>query len=232
MAAPSTCPAGRLRVEVTDSGPGIAEELLPRLFTPFDRLDAKDSEVEGTGLGLTLCKRLVEAMGGTIGADSVPGQGSTFWFELPAITEGAEPRCEVAVQPGSIASKPLSIVYIEDQEANVDLLRRVLAGREDVTFSHAAGGKEGLALIRERPPDILLLDLNLPDIAGEEILDELRAVPSTASIPVVVISADATAERIEQLMARGVQEYLTKPLDVYRFLGVLKSLLGDRWGQG
>ncbi len=224
-------PGERLRVEVADSGPGIAEELLPRLFTPFDRLDAKRSGVEGTGLGLTLCKRLVEAMGGTIGVESVPGQGSTFWFELPGITEGTEPSGDGAAPPRPVVKKPLSIVYIEDQEANAELLRRLLAGREGVTFSHAVAGREGLALIREHLPDILLLDLNLPDIAGEEILEELRAVPSTASIPVVVISADATPARLEQLRALGVQDYLTKPLEVQRFFAVLSSLLGERWSQ-
>ena len=217
----------RVRTEVRDSGPGIAEESLPRLFTPFERLEARASGVEGSGLGLTLCKRLVEAMGGTIGVKSALGRGSTFWFDLPGHGKGSSGSLRALRTPDE---KPLSIVYIEDHSANVDLLRRALADRSDITLSHASTGRDGLDLMLDSPPDLLLLDLSLPDLPGEAVLKELRDVPSTASLPVVVISADATPARVERLNALGVREVLTKPLDIQRFFSVLETVLGDRVG--
>ena len=224
---------GRMRVKVTDTGPGIPQDKIGRLFTPFDRLGAEQSEVEGTGLGLSLSKRLVGAMGGTLGVDSVPGRGSTFWLEFPVVESPLE-RLEKAggdlpapVEPEP-SRKARVVLYIEDNLSNLKLIQRLLAHRPEVRLIPAMQGRLGLQLAREHHPDLILLDLQLPDILGSEALRQLREMPETREIPVVVISADATPGRIDRLLAAGAWKYLTKPLDVKKFLAVLDEALEER----
>ena len=223
-AAPA--PGGRVRVGVTDTGPGIPADLAGRLFTPFDRLGAEATGVEGTGLGLALSRRLVEAMGGAIGADSEPGRGSTFWFELPAADapvaappDPSHPDLELP-PPGRH-----TVLYVEDNTANFRLIELALAHRPGVRLMAALHGGLGLELAAQHRPDLVLLDLHLPDLPGEEVFRRLRADPATRAIPVVVLSADATPGRVDRLRAAGVADYLTKPLDIRQFLRVLDDAL-------
>lgn len=230
-------PAGRLRVKVTDTGPGITAERLEHLFTPFERLGAEQSGVEGSGLGLALSKRLVEAMGGTLGVESTPGQGSTFWAEL-AMTEAPIQRLDqtgVALPAAAElnASDEVRIVlYIEDNLSNLKLIQRLIAHRPEVRLIPAMQGRLGLDLAREHRPHLIFLDLNLPDVSGEEVLQRLQADPETRPIAVVIVSADATPSQIKRLRAEGARDYLTKPVDVKKFLDVLDKILkahvGDR----
>lgn len=223
-------PPARLRLKVTDTGPGIPADRMARLFVPFERLGAEQTAIEGTGLGLALSRRLVEAMGGTLGVESTVGRGSTFWVELPEAEEPAlEPSAVGAARPEG--ARRARIVYIEDNLSNLKLLQRVLAHRPEVELLPAIQGRLGLDLIREHRPDLVLLDLHLPDMPGDEVLRRLQAQPETREIPVVVISADATPHQIERLRAMGAQDYLTKPLDVRRLLELLDRVLDRREGR-
>jgi CheY-like chemotaxis protein len=215
--------ACRIRLEVSDTGIGITEEGMGRLFSPFDRLGAEHTDVEGTGLGLALTKRLVEAMGGTIGARSVPGQGSTFWVDLDvAAQEPVVHKPAERVSPAEPWSAPdLTVLYIEDNQANVRLVQRILSLRKGVQALVAMQGSLGLDIARTQAPNLILLDLDLPDMPGAEVLRRLRADPATASIPVVVISADATPGQISRLRAEGAVAYLAKPFDVDRLLAAV-----------
>ncbi len=219
---------GRVKLTVADTGPGIAPEMMPRLFVPFDRLGAERTGVEGVGLGLTLSKGLVELLGGTLTATSVLGTGSRFEVELAR----AEPRHEGGEEirrelPKSLDSPVLdrTVLYIEDNHDNVRLVHGILTHRPGVHLLTATLGAQGAELARKHKPDMVLLDLHLPDCDGEQVLRRLKHNPITRAIPVVALSADATPRQIERLLAAGAQEYLTKPIDVPRFLQVVDDLL-------
>jgi PAS domain S-box-containing protein len=224
-------PGNRLRVCVTDTGAGIAPEKLGRLFTPFDRLGAEESGVEGSGLGLALSKRLLTGMGGAISVESTPGRGSSFRVDL-ALAEEATLRAapEVPVRPPAAqldgSGREFIVLYVEDNLSNLRLIERLLAVSPGMRLMPAMQGGLGVELAREHAPDLILLDLNLPDLSGMEVLRRLRDDPGTAHVPVVVISADATETRIAELSGSGVQAYLTKPLDVGRFRRLLAELHG------
>jgi CheY-like chemotaxis protein len=212
---------------VIDTGPGIASDKLERLFTPFERLGAEGTAVEGTGLGLALSKHLVEVMGGTLGVESRVGEGSTFEVALPLAEAPVAALGEAHVRPATRpepTEKRLVILAIEDNLANLQLLERIFARRPGTKVLSAAQGRLGLDLAREHRPDLILLDLHLPDLPGQEVLERLRAEPLTRAIPVVVLSADATPSRIKRLLAAGARTYLTKPLDVRQLLEVLEDL--------
>jgi two-component system sensor histidine kinase/response regulator len=214
----------RIRVVVTDTGGGIAEEKLSRLFTPFDRLGAEQSEVQGTGLGLALCRRLMQAMNGAVGVHSVVGQGSTFWLELPRTASPLE-RIELCKttnrDKASASTDKRTILYIEDNLSNLTLIEQLLDEQSEVELITATEGKIGLELAREHPPDLVLLDLHLPDVPGWSVLAQLQADDATRHIPVIVISADATENQIKRLMSAGAHAYLTKPIDVTEFYRVV-----------
>ena len=218
----------RLRLKVHDTGPGIREEDLERLFTPFERLGAEQSAVEGTGIGLALSRRLAEAMGGVLSLETAVGEGSTFWVELPVV-EGPVERFErlggtrTTTGDGNDTEARASVLYIEDNVANVRLVERIVADRHDLQLITAMQGRLGLELAVEHKPALVLLDLHLPDIGGDEVLRRLRDDPATSAIPVVVVSADATPGQIQRLLAEGARSYLTKPLDVRE----LRELLAE-----
>jgi two-component system sensor histidine kinase/response regulator len=215
--------ARSVRLIVTDTGPGIPVEKLSRLFTPFDRLGAEQTSVEGAGLGLALCQRLTHAMGGTIGVRSTPGTGSTFWVEMP-LTESPLERLAgqiQAVQEREHITGQRKILYIEDNLSNLALIEQMLSDEPAVQLITAMQGQLGIDLARKHLPDLILLDLHLPDLPGWEVLARLQKDKVTAEIPVVVISADATERQIERLKAAGAHAYLTKPLDMTEFLRVV-----------
>jgi CheY-like chemotaxis protein len=220
----------RTRVVITDTGAGIASEMLARLFTPFDRLGVEHSGVEGTGLGLALCQRLMQAMAGDIGVTSTVGKGSAFWIELPAADSPlkALPRNRTATMDDTSTTEVGRILYIEDNLSNLTLVDQMLAEQPNIELLTAMQGGLGLDLARQHSPDLILLDLHLPDLPGHEVLARLRQDKLTRDIPVVVISADATARQIKRLMAAGARSYLTKPLDIGEFFRVIDETMRNR----
>ncbi len=218
----------RVRISIRDTGEGLGPEKLRRLFTPFDRLGAETGPEEGTGLGLSLSKRLVEAMEGELHVESVVGSGTTFHVDLwlaPASWEvdaPAGPGPAECADPGTRGR----LLYIEDNLINVRLVEHILRRRPGVEFMTAIQGSMGLALAREHQPDAIFLDLHLPDMEGEAVLQRLLGDPLTASIPVVILSADATPGKVSRLHRAGARDFMTKPLDIARFLATVDALLG------
>lgn len=221
--AESTAP----RIVVTDTGPGIATDNLARLFTPFDRLGVEQSGVEGTGLGLALCQRLMHAMAGDIGVESTVGKGSAFWIELPAADSPLKtlPQNRRRALDEAVTAGAGKILYIEDNLSNLTLVEQMLAEHSQIELLTAMQGGVGLDLARQHSPDLILLDLHLPDLRGQEVLAHLRSDQTTRDIPVIVISADATAGQIQRLMAAGAYSYLTKPLDISEFFRVVDQAM-------
>ncbi|HXQ61730.1 MAG TPA: PAS domain S-box protein [Acidimicrobiales bacterium] len=216
---------GRAEISVTDTGPGIRSEDLGRVFEPFDRLGAELSGVEGTGVGLTLSKHLVERMGGEIVVESTVGVGSTFVVLLPLTAAPDEFDSVVpTMKETPVLRGSLCILHVEDNLANLALVEQILARHEEVELIAATLGGLALELARRHRPDVILLDLHLPDMSGVEVIGRLRDDPATTAIPVVVVSADATAERIERLDAARVAAYLTKPIDVRELLRVIEAV--------
>ncbi len=226
-------PEDRLRIHISDTGHGIAEEDLKKLFVPFERLNAAKSEVEGTGLGLVLSLRLTEAMDGTLTVESVQGQGSTFTVELP-LTEyplaemGLIAASESPVNESTAMDSIFNVLSIEDNASNFRLIETILELRPGIKLEGVTQGSIGLDLARQHHFDLILLDLHLPDIMGHEVLRRLRESPETQNIPVVIISADATAPQIKRLLEAGADAYLTKPLNVKEVLSVIDKALQKR----
>ncbi|WP_327002771.1 ATP-binding protein [Dactylosporangium sp. NBC_01737] len=217
-----------LRIRVMDTGRGIAPESLSKLFTPFERLDAAQAGFEGTGLGLALSRHLVDGMGGTLDVSSLPGEGSTFWVDLPTAspaTSGSGNEQDTALLALRGYPGPRRVLYVEDMVENVRLVEQILTRRPGITLIPAMLAGVALDLAREHRPDLVLLDLHLPDMPGEHVLTQLRAEPATRDIPVVVLSADATQHHIDQLHATGATAYLTKPIAVRDLLATLDRLL-------
>jgi PAS domain S-box-containing protein len=215
------------RISVRDTGAGIPVDKLARLFTPFDRLGAEQSSVEGTGLGLALCQRLVHAMNGSIGVNSTLGHGSTFWLDLP---HAISPLQTLSARGPSVSEPPIAeesrrILYIEDNFSNVTLVDQMLAERPALELMTAMQGRVGLELARQHSPDLILLDLHLPDMPGWQVLAQLKADQLTRDVPVVVISADATSPQIKRLLSAGARAYLTKPIDIAEFFRVIEDAL-------
>lgn len=234
LEAPGQAAPGMVRIRVHDTGMGIASDRLDRLFVPFDRLGAETSGTPGSGLGLALTKGLVESMGGAMGVETTAGVGSTFWFDLP--TTVLDHKDSAAVADIALSAEPAcddaTVVVIDDNEANLDLLRRVLAMRPGIRVAFARDGVDGLALVSAAPPDLVLLDMALPLIGGGEVLRRIKADPATAQVSVVVLSGVADAESIRRTRQDGADGYLTKPFDVRELLGLIDRLLATQVAPG
>ena len=221
----TTQDGGRFRISVSDEGPGIPHDKRTRLFAPFDRLGAENSDTQGTGLGLALSKRLTEAMGGTIG-EGGPAMGACFWIEFPIVKSVQEQVASSGIAPTSLAGlngDGKTLLYIEDNLSNLSLIENLLEECAPIKLISAMQGQLGLELAARHQPDLILLDVHLPDINGAEVLARLKAKARTRTIPVVVLSADATKSQINRLMSLGATEYLTKPLEIDRFLKVIEA---------
>jgi PAS domain S-box-containing protein len=216
------------RLVVEDTGIGIPAQRLGQLFEPFNRLGAEHTEVEGTGLGLALSRRYTDAMEIPLGVSSIEGKGTRFWLDLP-VRRGAlvEEDGTVFSSSGPLLEndQPVTVLYVEDHVANLRLLEHLLAQRPQVKLLTAMQGRFGLQLAREYQPDLILLDLQLPDVTGQEVLQALHADPHTRDIPVVVVSADVLSAGAENLLFAGASGYLTKPVDVNRLLAVVDAAL-------
>lgn len=206
----------RLRISVQDTGPGIAAADCERIFSPFERLQPDAGE--GSGLGLAISRALAERMDGRLGVDSAPGRGSCFWLELPAASPlYAFPAA--APQPRAVAA--CRVLYIEDNPANARYVELGLSGQQQVQLQIARSGREGLALAREQQPDVILLDMRLPDIHGLEVLEQLRSLPELGDARIYGVSAEALPEQIQAACLAGASGYMTKPFDLNRLLELL-----------
>jgi len=218
--------ADTVEVTVTDTGLGLTPEQLGELFQPFNRLGRERSAQQGTGIGLVISQRLAELMGGALRANSVAAQGSSFILTLPCSTDPDTVRSDLdALAPAAAQYHRRIVHYVEDNETNVEVMRGILAQRPQVEMQVSVTGLDGLAAIRARRPDLILLDMHLPDISGMELLRHLKSDPHTGSIPIVVVSADALAQQIEAAFEAGCTHYLTKPVSVSELLNVLDDQL-------
>ena len=220
----------RIRVSVRDTGAGLAAEQVAQLFQPFNRLGKEASAEEGTGIGLVVTKRLVELMGGTIGVDSEVGVGSAFWVELSltsapqfALREAEGPTLvQPVMQPGA----PLrTLLYVEDNPANLELVEQLIARRPDLRLLSAADANLGIEFARAYQPEVILMDINLPGMSGIAAMKILREDPSTEHIPIIALSANAVPRDIEKALEAGFFNYLTKPIKVDKFMDALDAAL-------
>jgi signal transduction histidine kinase/ActR/RegA family two-component response regulator len=231
-----TCRAaegGSTRISVADNGAGLSPEQLVQLFQPFNRLGQEAGSVEGTGIGLVVSRRLVELMGARIGVDSTVGVGSVFWIELEAaVGASAPPPADHHGARGWAAAAPghevRTVLYVEDNPANLLLVDKLLQRRPDLRLLTATDGHRGLALARSQPPQVILLDINLPGISGYEVLALLHADPRTAGIPVIALSANAMFHDIAKGLNSGFFRYLTKPIKVQELMNTLDEALALR----
>ena len=219
-----------LSIRISDTGKGLDAPQQARLFVPFERLDADEQGIEGTGIGLALSKRLVELMKGSIGLQSTPGSGSTFWVRLP-LADGRAGAADVAAYaapapvPEARGSHRVDVLCIEDNPANLRLIEGVLARRPGVRLLSAIAPGLGLELARTHRPVLILLDINLPDMDGYAVLQCLRENEATRAIPVVAISANAMPGDLARGKAAGFAAYITKPLDVDQLLRVVDDVI-------
>jgi CheY-like chemotaxis protein len=215
-----------VRISVTDTGAGLTPEQIAQLFQPFNRLGQQARVEEGTGIGLVVCKRLIELMGGVIGVESTVGKGSVFWIELETT---AQPQsCEYTARPSAFArseadagAQVRTLLYVEDNPANLMLVEDLIARRPDIRLLSARDGNRGVEMAREFRPDVVLMDINLPGISGIEALRILAADPTTAHIPVVALSANAMPRDVAKGLEAGFFRYLTKPIKVNEFMDTL-----------
>jgi signal transduction histidine kinase/AmiR/NasT family two-component response regulator len=220
---------GRIRLCVRDSGEGLTAEKMTQLFQPFNRLGQEANGEEGTGIGLVTTKRLIELMGGSIGAESIVGTGSVFWIELNLSTERQPVRGAVI---SSAAHAPIqtnaslrTLLYVEDNPANLMLIEDLIARRPDIRLLTARDGNLGIEIARTSRPDVILMDINLPGISGIKALRILAEDPTTAHIPVIALSANAIPRDIEKGLEAGFFRYLTKPIKVNEFMETLDIAL-------
>jgi PAS domain S-box-containing protein len=220
----------RTRVSVKDTGAGLNPEHLAQLFQAFNRLGQEAGGEEGTGIGLVVAKQLVELMGGVIGAESSVGVGSVFWFELNSV---AEPHLSLEEDEGAVLTQPHvphgerlhTLLYVEDNPTNLKLVEQIIARHPDMRLQTAVNGKSGIEIARVSRPEVILMDINLPDISGYEALKILRSDPATTQIPVIAISANAMPLDIERSLKAGFFRYLTKPIKVNVFMEALDVAL-------
>ncbi|HXE98100.1 MAG TPA: PAS domain S-box protein [Dongiaceae bacterium] len=219
-----------IRISVRDTGNGLTPEQLTNLFQPFNRLGQEAHTEQGTGIGLVVCKRLVEWMGGVIGVESTVGEGSVFWIELNLTTEQqAAPHIDVpTTTPGMCIQdeEPLyTLLYVEDNPANLMLVEDIIARRPDINLLSAMDGKSGIELARTALPDVILMDIHLPGISGIDAMKILIADEATSHIPVIALSANAIPRDIEKGLEAGFFRYLTKPIKVPEFMETLDVAL-------
>jgi hypothetical protein len=223
---------GQLLLRVSDTGRGMSEAQLALAFEPFNRLGLESEGIEGTGIGLAIVKALVERMGGAVQARSKPDEGSVFEVRLPAAEAApqAGPTGAMADAPATLAAPSRRqagrLLYIEDNPVNLLIVQEVLAQRSDLELDTATDGTSGVSLAGQRRPDLILVDMQLPDIDGHEVLRRLRADPATADITCISLSANAMPDDIDRALRAGFADYWTKPLDLQRFMRSLDTYFG------
>jgi PAS domain S-box-containing protein len=218
----------KIRFFVSNTGAGIPMDRQGEIFEPFNRIGRENSDIEGTGIGLTITKRLVEAMGGEIGFESSPSTGTLFWVEFPETPKNVLEDIQNKTTPDaqaitSTADLTGSLLYIEDNQANLLLVKEIITSYTSLDFISASNAEDGIELAINQRPDIVLMDINLPGMDGVEALGKLRANDITNDMPVIALSAGAMSHEIARAKAAGFNEYLTKPLNVAKFIKIVKE---------
>jgi signal transduction histidine kinase/ActR/RegA family two-component response regulator len=231
-------PKGRLAIQVQDTGTGIPSEKLSELFEPFYRLDADKNNIEGTGIGLSIAKRLMELMGGSISAESVLGRGSTFQIEIPLgkkptpAATSHSPAKSNQIDSSKKENSGRTILYVEDNAANLLLIREILSVRENTQFICAKQADDGLQLAHFHKPDLILMDINLPGMDGVTAMKKLKEDLKTSQIPVIAVSANAMKQDIADALEKGFDDYITKPIKVDLFLQLIDKNLNAKSKMG
>jgi len=232
----NTTETNRIRITFKDTGIGISTENITKIFEPFNRLSAEYSSIEGTGIGLTITKQLIESMGGTIDCNSKLGEGSVFWIEIP-VYEAPETSGNYTSQrkieapnttdtPASVKAQH-SILYIEDNPANLKLVKKIIKQHPEFIFLSAITPEEGIKLALSIQPDLILLDINLPGMNGYEVMEHLLQHDKTKDIMVIAVTANAMTKEIERGMDIGFRDYITKPINVENFITTIQKHLGQ-----
>ncbi|OOZ35824.1 hypothetical protein BOW51_10095 [Solemya velesiana gill symbiont] len=232
----------KLRLYIADTGPGIHKHQLATIFEPFERLDREREEIEGTGIGLTIAKQLIELIDGQIGVTSSLGEGSTFFIELPVTHAEPVRHTKVVELPGADEQSRKELVlpsatqnhdqevvlYVEDNKINRTLMEHIFAERSDIELVMAETARKGIALALSVEPILIMMDIRLPDGTGYDALAKLQANEKTADIPVVAVSANVTEHDILQGREAGFIEYLEKPVDIKRLMKLIDLYMDDR----
>jgi len=222
-----------LRLSISDTGQGMSEQQQQKLFAPFVRLE-QHHDIDGTGIGLTITRRLVELMGGRIGIKSEEGKGSTFWVEIPLgkVERQMEEETASAPVPGQVdeyaETAPKTILYIEDNPANLKLVATLLKKRSPHRLISAPDASIGLSLVESQQPDLVLMDINLPGMDGYAALQRLQENDATRHIPVIAVSANATRKDLEKGMDAGFERYISKPINVVDLLQQVNEVLDQQ----
>lgn len=224
---------GTLRIKVKDTGMGIPSDKLASLFHPFDRLGAEFSEVEGTGIGLTISKKLIESMNGSIGVDTFVGEGSEFYITLQIcsalendLTHNESQESEKDSE-SSTSDDTFSLLYIEDNPYNLKLVEDILEEYSEIKLLSAPQAKMGLELAQAHKPDLILMDINLPEMDGIEAFKRLQNFEQTCDIPVIALSANAMQGDIDKALKTGFTSYITKPIDIDNFRTVIEKAIEE-----
>jgi PAS domain S-box-containing protein len=219
-----------IRVGVKDTGPGIPEKKKDKIFKPFERFDVNAEKIEGTGIGLTISKQIIEMMKGTIGFESLIGEGCFFYIDLPvAKPSSLPPKVVEAADTNSHSltkNNKNKILYVEDTQANVELMKQVLARTSPhIELITAPDGLAGIELAQTENPDLILMDIHMPGMDGKTAFKKLQTIESTKDIPVIALSADAMYGDIDKVMRMGFNDYITKPIDLAKLLSTIDKIL-------
>jgi len=226
-----SCPSPeQLRISIKDTGLGIPEERLSELFQPFSRLEAEGSEIEGTGIGLTITRRIVELMGGVVDVESEAGVGSTFWIELPleSSTESKKNKADLNDSTSTTTSNlsvKHTVLYIEDNPSNLKLISQILGQRQHIQVYTAHTPELGIELAKKHQPNLLLLDINMPGMDGYQVLEVIKDISELKNMPVIAVTANAMPKDIERGIEAGFADYVTKPIDINKFLNTVDNCL-------
>jgi len=220
-----------MRISITDTGIGISADKIEQLFTAVNRLGAESSSTEGTGIGLVITKKIIELMNGQIGVNSQAGKGSTFWIDIPlALSKSPESQANKTEKPNTkqtahLTGEVATVLYAEDNAANMSLVKQILKPYASIKLLCANEAVTGIKLVNEHQPDLILMDINLPGMDGFQALEQLRNEETTAHIPIIAVSANAMNIDIDRALAAGFNNYITKPLDIDKFINTIKQTL-------